>query len=71
MIDMTSGYGWYNGDDTDARKAAKTRLPRRSKRWRHIGGRRVRATKKLDQSKVEYMVVKEKRAPQTRSSPMP
>ncbi len=68
---MAPGYGWYNGDDTDDRKAAKTRLPRRSKRWRHIGGCEARVMKKLDQSKVVYMVVEEKRAPRTRSSPMP
>ena len=33
---------------------------RRSKSWRHIGKRRVRVMKKLDQSKVEW-IIREKR----------
>ena len=33
---------------------------RRSKSWRHIGGQRVRVMKKLDKSKVEW-IIREKR----------
>ena len=58
---MPSGYDWYDGTQTGARKAAGTRLPRRSKRWRHIGTRRVRVVKKLDLSKVEHMAAEKRK----------
>ena len=35
--------------------------PRRSKRWRHIGTRRVRVMKKLDQSKVEWIIAQKRK----------
>ena len=41
-------------------KNMKNRRPRRSKTWRHIGQRKVRAMKKLDQAKVEW-IIREKR----------
>ena len=63
---MPSGYDWYDGTRTGARKAAGTRLPRRSKRWRHIGTRRVRVMKKLDQSKVEYIVAEKRKGTKNR-----
>ena len=61
MIGIPSGYDWYDGSKLDGRKSVKTRQPRRSQRWRHIGGRRVRVMKKLDQSKVEYIVAEKRR----------
>ena len=42
VIDMPSGYDWYDGAEADARRAARTRRPRRSKRRRHWGLRDVR-----------------------------
>ena len=45
MIDIPSGYDWYDGSKPDDQKNVKTRRPRRSQRWRHIGGRRVRIMK--------------------------
>ncbi len=59
---MPSGYDWHDGTQTGARKDAGTKRSWRSKRWRHIGTRRARVMKKLDQSKVEHMVVKRKGA---------
>ena len=56
MIHIPSGYNWDDGSKVDDRKESKARRPRRSPRWRYIGGRRVRVMKKLDQSKVEYIV---------------
>ena len=61
MIDIPSGYDWYDGSKLDDRKSVKTRRPRRSQRWRHIGCRRVRVMKKLDQSKVEYIVAEKRK----------
>ena len=61
VIYMPSGYDWYDGTQAGARKAAGTRRPRRSKRWRHIGTRRVRVMKKLDRSKVEYIVAEKRK----------
>ena len=56
MIHIPSGYNWDDGSKVDDRKESKVRRPRRSPRWRYIRGRRVRVMKKLDQSKVEYIV---------------
>ena len=42
MIDMPSGFDWYDGAKKDGRRPDPPRRPRRSKQWRHIGGRRVR-----------------------------
>ena len=61
MIDMPSGYDWYDGSRLGGRKGTGPRRPRRSPRWRHIGGRRVRVMKKLDQSKVEYIVAEKRK----------
>ena len=58
---MPSGYDWYGGTQTGARKAVGTQRPRRSRRWRHIGTRRVRVMKKLGQSKVEYMAAEKRK----------
>ena len=59
MLDIPSGF--YGDDSKSAsKKASVGRQPRRSPRWRHIGDLRVRVMKKLDQSKVEY-IVEEKR----------
>ena len=72
MIDIPSGYDWYDGTQPGRRRPPRRDCPRRSKRWRHIGSRRVRVMKKLDQSKVEYIVAgEEKGAPRTGSSPKP
>ena len=60
MIDMPSGYDWYDGSKARG-KSARVRWPRRSRRWHHIGGRRVRVMKKLDQSKVEYIVAEKRK----------
>ena len=65
MIDLPSGYDWYDGTRMGDRKHARRR-PRRSKRWRHIGGRRVRVMKKLDQSKVEYIVAEKRKGTKNR-----
>ena len=61
MIDMPSGYDWYDGSKVHGRKSTGVRRPRRSRRWRHIGDRRVRVMKKLDQSKVEYIVAEKRK----------
>ena len=42
MIDMPSGFDWYDGSKRSGRRMGAQRLPQRSQRWRHIGGRRVR-----------------------------
>ena len=61
MIDMPSGFDWYDGTRRRGRRMGVQRLPQRSQRWRHIGGRRVRVMKKLDQSKVEYIVAEKRK----------
>ena len=61
MIDMPSGFDWYDGAKKGGRRPDPPRRPRRSQRWRHIGGRRVRVMKKLDQSKVEYIVAEKRK----------
>ena len=61
MIDIPSGYDWYDGSKVDDLKNVEARRPRRSQRWRHIGDRRVRVMKKLDQSKVEYIVAEKRK----------
>lgn len=66
MIDMPSEYDWYDGSRLGGRKEAGPRRPRRSRRWRHIGGRRVRVMKKLDQSKVEYIVAEKRKGTKNR-----
>ena len=58
MIDISSGYAWCDGSKPDDQNI---KAPRRSRRWRHIGGRRVSVMKKLDQSKVEYIVAEKRK----------
>ena len=48
MIDIPSGFDWYDGSKRGGRRPDPPRMPRLSQRWRHIGGRRVRVMKKLD-----------------------
>ena len=60
MLDIPSGF--YGDDSKSAsKKAAVGRRPRRSPLWHHIGGRRVRVMKKLDQPKVEYIIAEKRK----------
>ena len=61
MIDMPSGYDWYDGSKLGGQKGIRSRRSRRSQRWCHIRSRWVRVMKKLDQSKVEYIAAEKRK----------
>ena len=60
MLDIPSG---FHEDDSrpTSKKGLTENRSRRSIRWRNIGDRHVRVMKKLDQSKVEYIIAEKRK----------
>ena len=58
---MLHGCDWHDGAETGSRKDVETRCPQRSKRWRLYWNPQGARDEKLDQSKVEYIVVEKRK----------